>query len=63
MDDIPRRTKVPAAWLEALARSEAELAAGLIVSGDEVLRELDECADRLEAKRVAGPPRKAAPRR
>jgi hypothetical protein len=51
MDDTPHHRK-PAGWeppmpseaelLASLARSETELAAGQIVSGDEVLRELDE---------------------
>ena len=36
--------------LASLARSEAELAARQIVSGDEVLRELDESIARMEAK-------------
>jgi hypothetical protein len=49
----------PAAWLAALAKSEAQLAAGEIVSGEEVMRELDECIVRLEAE----PHRRAAPRR
>ena len=47
----------------ALARSEADLAAGRIVSGDEVLRELDESIARMEAKRSGGTPRRTATRR
>jgi len=63
MDDNPTSAPVPAGWLEALAESEAQLAAGQIVSGEEVMRELDECSARLEAKRTAGPHPKAARRR
>jgi hypothetical protein len=72
MDDTPRH-RDPADWdppmpteaelLAALARSEAELAAGQIVSGDEVLRELDESIARMEAKRSGGTPRRTAARR
>jgi hypothetical protein len=40
----------PAGWLEALAESEAELAAGKTVPMDAVLRELDDAIDRLTAK-------------
>jgi hypothetical protein len=50
MDDTPNTA--PAGWVDLLAESEAELAAGQLVSGEEVMRELDECIDRLEAKRV-----------
>jgi hypothetical protein len=49
--------------LASLARSEAELAAGQIVSGDEVLRELDESIARMEAKRAGRTPRRTATRR
>ena len=41
----------PAGWLEALAESEAELAAGLTVPMEDVLRELDNAIDRLETGR------------
>ena len=44
------RPPVPAEWLEALAESDADLAAGRIVSGVEVLRDLQESLARLEAK-------------
>ena len=72
MNDIPHH-KPPADWdppmpseaelLASLARSEAEFAAGQFVSGDEVLRELDESIARMEAKRSGGPPRRTAARR
>jgi hypothetical protein len=63
MDDTPTPAIAPAGWLEALAESEAQLAAGQIVSGEEVMRELDESIARLEAKHAAEPRRRAAPRR
>jgi hypothetical protein len=49
--------------LASLARSEAELAAGQIVSGNEVLRELDESIARIEAKRAGRTLRRTATRR
>jgi hypothetical protein len=72
MDDTPHR-RHPADWeprmpsgaelLASLARSEAELAAGQIVSGDEVLHELDESIARMEAKCAGRTPRRTATRR
>jgi len=72
MDDTPQH-RHPADWeppmpseaelLASLTRSEAELAAGQIVSGDDVLRELDESIARMEAKRAGRTPRRTAPRR
>jgi hypothetical protein len=72
MDDAPHR-KLPAdreppmpgeaELLASLARSEAELASGQIVSGDEVLRELDESIARMEARRAGRKPHRAAARR
>ncbi len=71
--DAPPHKKLAADWnppipgeaelLAALARSEAELAAGLAVSGDDVIRELDESIARMEAKRAGGAPRRAVTRR
>jgi hypothetical protein len=46
----------------ALARSDAEIAAGQIVSGDAVLRELDESIARMEARCSGGPSRGTAAR-
>jgi len=72
MDDTPhhrhpadREPPMPseAELLASLARSEAELAAGQIVSGDEVLRELDESIARMEAKRAGRTLRGTATRR
>jgi hypothetical protein len=72
MDDTPRRS-LPADWdppmpseaklRAALERSEAEFAAGQIVSGDEVLRELDESIARMEAKHSGGVRRRTVNRR
>jgi hypothetical protein len=56
---VPSEAKL----LASLARSEAELAAGQIVSGDEVLRELDESTAGMEAKRAGRTPRRTATRR
>ena len=56
MDDNPVST--PAAWLEALAESDADMAAGRIVSGDVVLRDLKDSLARLEAKAATRPARK-----
>jgi hypothetical protein len=56
MDDTPHRTEVPAEWLEVLAESEADLAAGRIVPGDIVMRELFDALARLEAKAAANKP-------
>jgi RNA polymerase-interacting CarD/CdnL/TRCF family regulator len=54
MDDIPRQKDATAAeWEAILAESEAELAAGQIVSGDEVMRELHESIARMEGKKSA----------
>jgi hypothetical protein len=47
----------------ALERSDAQYAAGEIVSGDEVLRELDESIARMKAKHSGGAPRRTAARR
>jgi len=52
MDDNSLPKRAPAGWLEALARSEAQLAAGQIVSGEEIMRELDESSARLEARQA-----------
>jgi len=46
MDAIPE--KRPHGWLQILEESEAEIAAGLTVSGDEVMRGLRESLARLE---------------
>lgn len=52
MNDTPHRTDaaIAAEWAAILAESEAELAAGLVVSGDEIMRELRECVARMEGK-------------
>ena len=53
----------PAGWLEALARSEAQLAAGQLVPGEEIMRELRESIARLEAKQAVKAERGAVPGR
>ena len=59
MDKPEHQIEAPAGWLEALAESEAQLAAGQIVPGEEVL----ESIDRLEAKHPDKSRRRTAPRR
>jgi len=48
MDTIPDKT--PATWQEILEESEAELAAGQIISGEQVMRDLKDALARLESK-------------
>jgi hypothetical protein len=62
MADKANESTVPADWLEALAESEAQLAAGQTVSGKVVRRHLRDSLARLEAKQVL-PKRGAASRR
>jgi hypothetical protein len=63
MDDNPTPAPVPTGWLEALARSEAQLAAGLTVPGEAVRQRLHAALARLEAKHAAeGPGHDAPPR-
>ena len=45
MADKPTLTAVPAGWLDVLAESEVELAAGLTVDGDQIVRDLYATAD------------------
>jgi len=52
-----------AEMLSSLARSDAQIAAGQIVPGDEVMRELDECIARMEARRSGGISRRTADHR
>jgi hypothetical protein len=69
MDDTPHHNR-PADWhppmpseaelLAALTQSEAELAAGLTVDGDALIRELYASAEQLDAEQQS---RKAARRR
>lgn len=63
MDDNPTHAPVPAGWLEALAESEEDLAAGRIIPGDVVMRDLRESLARLEAKAAAKTTRKGTLRR
>ena len=54
MDDIPTPAIAPAGWLEALARSEAERAAGLSVPGEVVHQRIRDAIARIEARRATG---------
>lgn len=53
MDDTPHHAPAPAGWLEALAESEADLAAGRIVPGEVVMKDLRDSLARLEARAAA----------
>jgi len=55
---MPTPAIAPAEWLEVPAESDADIAAGRIVPGDVVMRELRDCLARLEAKKAAKPARK-----
>jgi hypothetical protein len=61
MDDTPHRTEAPAEWLEALARSDAELAAGQTVPAEAVHQRIRDAIARIEGKRTGAPRRKTAP--
>ena len=61
MDDMSQHA--PAGWLEALERSEAQLAAGQVVSGDEVIRKLHASIARVEARQADKPQRRTVPQR
>ena len=63
MVDTTQRTAAPAEWLEALAESEADLAAGRTIPAEEIMRDLRESLARLEAKAAAASQRKPAARR
>jgi hypothetical protein len=63
MDDNPHQIEAPAGWLQALAESEAELAAGLTVPGEAVRQRVCDAIARLEAKRAADGPQHDAPPR
>jgi hypothetical protein len=63
MTDDPTSNDVPASWLEALAKSEAELDAGLTVPGHVVRQDLLDSLARMKAKRDQPLKRGAAQRR
>jgi len=63
MGNAPTPASVPAEWLEVLAESDADIAAGRIVPSDVVMRELRDSLARLEAKKAARPARKDTQRR
>lgn len=59
MNDTPTPAMVPAEWLEVLAESEADIAAGRVVPGEVVRQMLRGSIARLEAKAAAKQARKA----
>ncbi|GEM_PF-5253074 len=62
MDEITHTTRPdPGGWLEALARSDAELAAGLTVPAEVVHRRIRDCIARIEEKRADGVMHEASP--
>jgi hypothetical protein len=63
MTDTAQGTAAPPEWVEVLAESEADLAAGRIVSGDVVMRDLGDAIARLKSKPDAKPKREVAGRR
>jgi hypothetical protein len=63
MEDNLPIAPIPQGWLEILAESEAELAAGLTVDGDQIRRELYAAAEQLEAAQAGEQARKATRRR
>jgi hypothetical protein len=58
MDDQPDRAP-PQEWIDALARADADVAAGRTVSLDDVLDRMRATAERLEARQKARTPAKA----
>jgi hypothetical protein len=63
MDDKTDRAAAPAGWIEALDRSEAELAAGQTVPASDIREMLRAALARLEAKNSDAPKRRILPRR
>jgi hypothetical protein len=63
MADTMNHIEAPAGWLEALAESEADFAAGRIVPGDVVMHDLRDSIARFEAKAAAKAARKDTLRR
>jgi hypothetical protein len=62
-DDDANLAQTPDGWLEALAESEAELAAGKTVPGEVVKQRLRDSLVRMEAKQAAVPKRGTTARR
>jgi hypothetical protein len=63
MDNPEHRTETPTGWLEALAESEAELAAGETVPGEVVRQRLLDSIARIEARQAAARLHRIASRR
>jgi hypothetical protein len=53
MNDTPHAAGPPPDWLEVLAESDADLAAGRIVPGDVVMRDFRDGLARLEEQAAA----------
>ncbi len=53
MDDTPTPAIAPAEWLEVLAESDADIAAGRIIPGEVVRQMLRDSVARLEAEAAA----------
>ena len=60
MDKTAHPSETQATWREVLAESEADLAAGRIVPGEVVLRDLRDSLTRLEARMTRRRARKKA---
>jgi len=63
MDQAETPRRAPQAWLDAIARGEADVAAGRTIDFEDVMREFDAEDARLEAEakaRVAGTSRRTA---
>jgi hypothetical protein len=63
MDRPENHSEVPTGWLEALAESEAEPAAGQTVPGEVVRQRLLDSIARIEAEQAAARQRRTASRR
>ncbi len=63
MDYTPHSLDAPPDWLEAMAESEADLAAGRTVPAEVVHQRIRDCIARIEARRAADPKHKATERR
>jgi hypothetical protein len=63
MDDNSPQIQAPQRWIDALARSEAQVAAGDTVPSTVVWQHIQESLARLEARPVAKQSRKGRPNR
>ena len=63
MDNTLNHAVAPAGWLEVLAESDADIAAGRIGPGEDVMRDLRESLARLETNAAARTSPKGTPGR